>query len=238
MSFFRNVILLVSFSAVCFTGFSQENNESQFLYSIAVKQTFTAWSECGNAVPRFEKAELVMRLSNNPEMPRTIVREELGSMKHFDGGFRGSSDFSKRPLDLQSIDSIAVATWVSEIRNDTKQEYGLKPELWHAGINEPVSRSASDPCSNNANWSGNREGYTVSTTVIVDDPVMIAGLQQEPYDAESEYIVLGLDNGWDIDKVSYNVNGGYIGLDKRKDKRKEQFTRLSTQVFNLSDCKK
>lgn len=234
MSFFRNVILLVSFSAVCFTGFSQESNESQFLYSIAVKQTFTAWSECGNAAPRFEKAEIAMWPKDSTEIPATIVRESLGSMYIFDKSFSGSSGFSKRPLDLQSIDSIAVATWVSEIRNDTKQEYGLKPELWHAGINEPVSRSASDPCSNNANWSGNREGYTVSTTVIVDDPVMIAGLQQEPYDAESEYIVLEFDNGWDIDKVSYNVNGGYIGLDKRK----EQFTRLSTQVFNLSDCKK
>jgi len=41
-------------------------------------------------------------------------------------------------------------------------------------------------------------------------------------------------NEWDIDKVSYNVNGGYNGLPERK----EQFIRLSTQVFNLSDCKK
>ncbi len=41
-------------------------------------------------------------------------------------------------------------------------------------------------------------------------------------------------NEWDIDQVSYNVNGGYNGLPQRK----EQYTRLSTQVFDLSGCKK
>ena len=40
-------------------------------------------------------------------------------------------------------------------------------------------------------------------------------------------------NEWDIDKVSYNVNGGYNGLPQRQ----AQYTRLSTQVFKLSECK-
>jgi predicted chitinase len=41
-------------------------------------------------------------------------------------------------------------------------------------------------------------------------------------------------NDWDINKVSYEVNGGNNGLPDRT----TQFTRLSTQVFDLSDCKK
>jgi len=40
-------------------------------------------------------------------------------------------------------------------------------------------------------------------------------------------------NEWDIDKVSYNVNGGYNGLPQRQ----AQYIRLSTEVFNLSECK-
>lgn len=240
----KSLAFIFGLLSFCSPVLGQEDNEDQFKYCIAVKQTFDSWGDCSHGKPQFDEASVELQFGNNSSLKKTITKAQLGVPIEFSEIFKGTSEFNKVSLSLNQNDEskqvkkIVVNTVATGIKNDTKLNYEASPKDWRVGVNEPLSQSASDPCSNNANWSRNREGYTMFTTVIIDDPVMIAGLQQEPYDAESEYIVLGFDNGWDIDKVSYNVNGGYIGLDKRKDKRKEQFTRLSTQVFNLSDCKK
>lgn len=196
--FSKSLICNLAFGLLCFSGFSQDNNEDQFKYCIAVKQSFEAWGECNHGKPKFESAELELKASGDKKIEAiTISPDQLNKAIAFDAIFKGSSEFNKGVLGLKSgsdgvynVGKLEVNTVAKDIRIDKKLKYESVAASWRVGANEPVSGGGSDPCS----WlSSKREGYTMSTTVIVDDPVMIAEPVKDALDADMDYLELEFD---------------------------------------------
>ncbi|MGQ1945725.1 hypothetical protein ACT3CD_01320 [Geofilum sp. OHC36d9] len=199
MNLLRKLLaFIIGLFIFCSPALGQEDNKNQFKYCIAIKQTFESWGNCNHGKPQFVKANLKLETSgNNLVSEEKIASEDLGVIIAFSETFKRSSDSNidlpNLEYDNKALEGVVINTEAKDIRVDTKLSYTATSETWRVGVNEPVSGSASDPCSW-LNLSGNREGYTMFTTVIIDDPVMINSLRQEPFDAESEYLQLEFNN--------------------------------------------
>ena len=165
-----------------------------YKYCILVRQKFDSWGECRNGAPGFEKAELSIYTGGNSSSSTiTIEKNQINKIiVPFQETFTKKED---SPIMLDNFDKIDVHVWANNIRNDTHTEYEIKDDsTWHQGLNSTEGKSASDPCSNNANWSSNREGYNNSTDIFIEGPIMIEpSNRSEPYDYETENLKLSFE---------------------------------------------
>ena len=165
-----------------------------YKYCILVRQKFDSWGECRNGAPGFEKAELSIYTGGNSSSSTiTIEKNQINKIiVPFQETFTKKED---SPIMLNDFEKIEVHVWANNIRNDTHTVYEIKDDsTWHQGLNPTEGKSASDPCSNNANWSGNREGYNNSTDIFIEGPVMIEpSNRSEPYDYETENLKLSFE---------------------------------------------
>jgi hypothetical protein len=79
------------------------------------------------------------------------------------------------------------------MRNDRYVDYIFELQDMHIGI-DSIVREASDPCNNFI--SNNREGYTFTTVLFIDDPISIFNADEDKYtySAEDEKLVLNISN--------------------------------------------
>lgn len=195
LNFILIMVLLFLFGA---TATSQGHK-----YCILVKQKFTPWCDCGNyKYPSFYGAELLLSDSTTSEAVLDTIyimgNESVNKdFFHFEKSFSWTLD-TTNALQMEGFGSIKVRVAVSNIANDNTVEYKVSKDSyeWHQGSNNPEGKSASDPCSNDFNWSSNREGYSTSTEVYIEGPVKIypPGKQEEGYDCDTEYLKLTFDD--------------------------------------------
>jgi len=189
---------LIALSFLCVSAsklLAQTTNVPQNRYSLHVKQNYSHWGDC-NSDPDYEYAAIELIYKTNVGLSKiTFGFGGLGLPYEFDHNFT-NEDPNKSLETLfgkygSTIEEIKVDTKVSDITNDTKLSYTFTKDELHMGVNVE-SHSASDPCNN---WvSNNREGYTMTTMVYIDDPVYFRFTNPDT-DFQLEYEKLSLTIG-------------------------------------------
>jgi hypothetical protein len=190
-SFPKIILLVIGLLLLGATATSQGHK-----YCILVKQKFTPWSECNssNSYPRLLGAAISLYDSDDNELQTLEIVENQANKNffHFKNSFVAPLDTTDT-LHLKDFGKIDVEVITWNIANDHKVEYEASKDSyeWHQGSNNPEGKSASDPCSNIANWGSNREGYSTSTEVYIEGPVKIKPTGRiKPYDCDTEYLRL------------------------------------------------
>lgn len=169
------------------------NSRAQYyppLYCLAVKQQFSSWGECGDN-PYFRSASITLydngqafSLEKNKALPIP--------MDYLNYGSKSDIRLKDQFIPNDSISVLKLKTSAGGILNDNNLSYEM--ELNNVGANI-YSAEASDPCSNNFNWGGKREGYIMTTTVYVDDPVDLSCPDlNRAYSAEEGTLLLITDD--------------------------------------------
>lgn len=135
------------------------------LYYVGAIQRYSSWGECGNN-PTFNLADV---------MGGVVSIKIIGS-----GSLNKMVDLYNFEIPtcpkvisgIPDLENINVKVRSGHIINDDELNYIFDTATLKFGRNVK-SGSASDPCDNSWNWSGNREGYYTSTEVYIDDPVNI-----------------------------------------------------------------
>lgn len=201
---------------------AQTNNDpNYFRHCIGVKQSFSSWGECSNSKPNFESATItatiegsgtnVVTIPNKDNLYKTfcLVSDLIGTNEA-----RGVTTLKN--VSDKTLSEIKVSTKVGNIKNDTRLEYSINVSSLVLGA-LPVAKEASDPCHNMINFS-NREGYTMTTTVIVDHPVYLKQTSKQSYNLETESLDITTEPFYVNDKgrpkLQINVNNeGWQDLD-------------------------
>ncbi len=150
--------------------------QEQNLYCIGVKQTFDSWGSCGD--PGFVSASVIINYSVLSS--KVIVVDSLNRILTFNKKFYNTS-YSKeisRLKDAQgnSLSFIMVYTYANGIANDRELSYNFGRADLIVGDSATLSKSASDPCHNDFNIGGGREGYSMTTTIYIDDPINLTNV--------------------------------------------------------------
>jgi len=173
-------LLLVGFSLTALSAQVSSDEKNWFRYCIGVKGWFTSDGKCYTGRnPKFESLKLELRKDEEAiEEKGELNMSDLDSGTYFDYDLKGSSDLGTNfdsAVDDATKFKLHYNLWVTEIKNDTHiqssffTKEGEKARLIPLTPIEEIG--ASDPCSNNFNWSGNREWYKLKLDVIVDNPV-------------------------------------------------------------------
>ena len=184
------VILLGTIFSV---GLAQAQDTIRNGYALAVKQEFKAWGDC-KSDPDFGDATIGFLTADNKKLLDAVFIEKNGlkDLIILDEGFRNTED-EKDNLALytneETLDSIGVETYAGDIKNDHHLTYSFIASGLRVGFNKQ-SREASDPCNNTVSFK--REGYTMTTTVIVDDPVFVYNHRDTPLKVEEDTLVLDI----------------------------------------------
>lgn len=135
------------------------------LYYVGAIQRYSSWGECGNN-PTFNFADLTGK-----GVLLTITGS--GSLNKFVDLYNFEIPTCPKVISgIPDLENINVKVRSGHIINDDELNYIFDNATLKFGRNVK-SGSASDPCDNSWNWSGNREGYYTSTEVYIDDPVNI-----------------------------------------------------------------
>ncbi|SDD37128.1 hypothetical protein, partial [Williamwhitmania taraxaci] len=148
------------------------NAQEQNLYCIAVKQHYSAWGDCGS--PSFNSVDVKINNSDSTLKVLTIYTNKKDSVLPFGEDYYNASEYKNVSglVDLRKnpLTGIHVYGHVNGMENDNNLDYEF--ELSDLKVGEStLSRDASDPCSNSWNWSGKRQGYNMTTTIYIDDPI-------------------------------------------------------------------
>ena len=169
------------------------NSRAQYyppLYCLAVKQQFSSWGECGDN-PYFRSASITLYDYGQPftltkDVTIPIPRDYINT------GSKSNILLQEQANSRKIIPKLKVNTSAGGILNDNNLSYEM--ELNNVGANI-YSEEASDPCSNSFNWGGKREGYIMTTTVYVDDPVDLSCPDlNRAYSAEEGTLLLVTDD--------------------------------------------
>ena len=206
LKLFRNLSLFLILSS-CIFGYV--NAQEQNLYSISMKQSFTSWGNC-RSDPDYERAYVVLFQGNPYNWYKQILSNELDQVIHVNQDFFIHS-FDKNIENIvdslgHDLDIINVYTFASDIINDVFLDYTFSVPGLIYGENKQ-EHSASDPCNNFI--SNNREGYTMITSIYVDDPVNLSLLGNATLSA-------------DYEAVSFNISDYY------------QYNNLNTAVLEVA----
>lgn len=179
-------------------------------YCIYVKQEFSSWCDCsGGGSPSFGSAKITLNSNKNDALISDVLMRSsdvndtlrLNLNFHYDGADKTISNLVDNSSN--KIGSIKVRTWANHIVNDHELEYSFDVKELRIGVNSKSSE-ASDPCHNVV--SSNREGYTMKTTVFIDDPIIIENVSEKG------------DEGYslDYDKLSLRISDYYNNKQKEK----------------------
>jgi hypothetical protein len=194
-------LLCVSVLLFSITGGSiKAQQPDTFLYCIGVKQEFSSWGNCSSD-PDFQYAEIKLLSGDFTLSQETIHSDRLTKMVVFNQNFYyNGSDKSVSKLKTAAnevLSKINVHTNASDIINDNDLDYPFEVATLKTGINSQA-HEASDPCHNFI--SSNREGYTMTTSIYIDDPIHLINNNSNPRYC-LDYEVLSLQVG------NYYVNG-------------------------------
>ncbi|NOQ25698.1 MAG: T9SS type A sorting domain-containing protein [Bacteroidales bacterium] len=173
---------------------AQDQDTIPNLYSIHVKQSFSSWGNCSSD-PDFDYADIELIFNLAPSLSKRILSNELDQELEFEHVFTNTQQ-DKNLLYLygesnSSIHKIHVHTNTNDIENDHDLYYELRMDELVVGEYEE-SHEASDPCNNLI--STNREGYTMTTKIYIDDPIYISYTGDNSYKLEYENLSLKVDN--------------------------------------------
>jgi hypothetical protein len=168
----------------------------RYLYSIGVKQSFSSWGNCSSD-PDYQYANFKLLTGTPPTQVEdtTIYSDRLNQLVLFDHDF--FNDRQDKDLNYlvdgasHKYSTINVHTYASDIINDHDLYYDFPLADLVIG-DTPQSHEASDPCNNFI--SNNREGYKMTSTLIVDDPIFLTYEGDYNYDLESEIFTLKIDD--------------------------------------------
>jgi hypothetical protein len=169
------------------------------LYCIAVKQSFISGGSCSGH-PKYGYANV--RINGYNSLQKSIPYDSLNRILTFGLDYtcdNFNKDISKIHNNNILITNIVVNTHASDIKNDKDLEYVFDISNLRFGENAQ-SRDASDPCSNNANWSGGREWYTMTTTIYIDDPINLTNVNtntNSSYNIDTDALTLHIGNYYD-----------------------------------------
>jgi hypothetical protein len=192
MNFYKYLVVILGILAL-FPRELNAQNPTPNLYSVHVKQSFSSWGSCSSD-PDFDYADITLIFNNAPSLLRRIRSNELTQTIEFDDVFTNSQQ-DKNLLYLfgesnSSIHKIHVHTNANDIKNDHDLYYELRMDELVVG-EYSESHDASDPCNNII--SSNREGYTMTTTVYIDDPIYITYTGSNSYNLDFERVGLRID---------------------------------------------
>lgn len=185
-------------------GFNSRAQYHPPLYCLAVKQQFSSWGECGDN-PYFRSASITLYDYGQPftltkDVTIPIPRDYINT------GSKSNIVLQEQANSSNKISKLKLYTLAGGILNDNNLSYEM--ELNNVGANI-YSAEASDPCSNNFNWGGKREGYVMTTTVYVDDPVDLSCPDSNrSYSAEEGKLLLITDDffmNWANEKPELEV---------------------------------
>jgi len=183
------------------------NSRAQYyppLYCLAVKQQFSSWGDCGDN-PYFRSASITL-YDNGQAFSLEKDKAVPIPMDYINSGSKNNILLEEQTNSSNKISKLKLKTSAGGILNDNNLSYEM--ELNNVGANI-YSAEASDPCSNDFNWGGKREGYIMTTTVYVDDPVDLSCPDQNrAYSAEEGTLLLITDDffmNWASEKPELEV---------------------------------
>jgi len=171
MNCYKYFIIILGILAF-FPGKLNAQDPTPDLYSISVKQSFSSWGNCSSD-PDFDYANISLYFGNNL-FTKHITTANLNQIHEFNGVFKNiyqSKELRFLKYGNDTLTRIEVHTNANDIKNDHDLYYNLETDELVVG-KYAESHEASDPCNNII--SSNREGYTMTTTVYIDDPIYIA----------------------------------------------------------------
>lgn len=193
----KRAILLAAIAVFTFVVKAQQDNIEPYLVAIGVKQEFTRWCDCMNSAPEHSntRAEL-----NNGTIPIEIFNNDLDKTLFFtDSLYNSHPDKSISKLVNTSGDSLTSITLhghINEIRDNGYVNYTAELVNLRYGVNSLSPQNLSAAC--NFTNGNNQEGYTLTTTIIIDDPVNITkNGSQYDFSAEDEQLTLNISSYYD-----------------------------------------
>jgi hypothetical protein len=158
------------------------NAQEQNLYYVYVKQGFTHWGSCSSD-PDYEYADIRLYKGSSELRNTRINIDRLNKLVGFEFKKNGKTSIG------DIITKIKVHTRASDIKNDKHLHYELNSIEFGK---DSETADASDPCNNFI--SHNREGYAMTTTVIVDNPIYMTNTAGTSYKLEYEVPAFKIDD--------------------------------------------
>lgn len=170
--------------------------QSKYQYCLAVKQSFYSWGSCSSD-PDYDYAEVTVKSSG--DLYEKIDNNRIDLIIPLALELKGTSYYKSISNIVDSNNSnisvIKVHSNASDITNDHDLYYEFNGSELHMGANS-ISASASDPCNNYI--SNNREGYTMTTTVYLDDPINLFDYSgKNSYCLDTDILTLKTDDFFD-----------------------------------------
>ncbi|WP_075603163.1 T9SS type A sorting domain-containing protein [Saccharicrinis aurantiacus] len=188
--FYIIFIVLLCFSATTYAK-SSELHPYSMAYSIVVKHNFEAFCECDrlNPDPNFNYAKIGLKYSELDELFDEVEISETSQFNqefYFDSilywngtGFYEDTTYS----DL--ISKLAIKT-----RTENIPDHEDKNETISLNINlGSIEKTYSYETKCSGNWNSNKEGYTMTTTVSIDDPIHINSSYNKRLNINDELIL-------------------------------------------------
>jgi hypothetical protein len=136
-----------------------------------VQHSFSSWSDCWNASPTFNRAEVEIKDGNIFPIGSNLKRN-ITDISHVEYFLFQRPIEEGRPLPT----CITINAYADNMVNDTHLEYDCTGNNLQSGVHDK-SADASDPCNNYMSIS--REGYTQKTTIAVDGPIKLANVSKD-----------------------------------------------------------
>ncbi|HHX61808.1 MAG TPA: hypothetical protein GX707_14060, partial [Epulopiscium sp.] len=183
--------------------------QTQGAYAIGVKQYFDPFSDCSSSNPKplfgYAHIGLLDSLATEPFLEVKITDpDSLKKELYFDNNFfLQNTVFVTEQNGKKKVDRISVKTRTEFMPHDTNINEEFELKIKQGTIRKAYS--ASDPCSNNFNLSGNREGYTMTTTIFIDDPVDLSAALPTRYSAASGVLTLKTNKFYKSEKNEFEL---------------------------------
>lgn len=194
-------ILFVGLGLTCYLQLKAQD-ATPYLYSMHVKQSFSSWGDCSSD-PYYEYAYIYLYFGYIIDT-KYITDVNPAQIYEFEKEFINEDpekDLSNLKYGFTNLTKIGVHAHASDIKNDKDLYYDIDLEELVIG-KYSESHEASDPCNNVISW--NREGYTMTTTVYIDDPVFVnvVGDDDNCYKLDYERVSLKVGDYYENDEGS------------------------------------
>ena len=190
----RLLIVIVAFCLYGVALWSQEVTSSH--YVIEVNQRFNSSNHCDGGYPSLSKATFTIYKDDS-----ALIKEECEGVRHSDSHFTAKTSFN---LDKDSFNTFTSIEFYDETRgigrkgNTFTDSKTIQKSDLHVGENIITPN-----CEGSAKCSSQyTEGYTIRTSIIIDNPVEII--------PKKDNSSLCIDNG---DKCEFSLNDFYVTKD-------------------------
>ncbi len=160
-------------------------------YCVKLKYNFEGWGKCINE-PTFERAYVILKFEDEQIYVKRITPDSLDQELTFDRDLfnpEADKDLGSLKDDSEnSFEGMTIVTEAANIRHDKILEHDLSlDDLMIGESKPPIKMTASDPCGL---FHNKREGYDVTTTLYIDDPIFISNNGDKQYVLDYESLTL------------------------------------------------